>query len=113
MPPTSFLHSQLAALRVLWRQRRFRAPLVTIWVASYGGALHAPVTTGYLRKVGATTTDVGTIGAVVNVGTVLLSPFYGWLLDRHGGFVPIVVTCSFCALGCAVRGFAGDVNGQT
>ena len=111
MPPTSFLHSQLAALRVLWRQRRFRAPLVTIWVASYGGALHAPVTTGYLRKVGATTTDVGTIGAVVNVGTVLLSPFYGWLLDRHGGFVPIVVTCSFCALGCAVRGFAGDVNG--
>ena len=32
------------------------------------------------------------------------------LLDTRGGFLPIVLTCSFCGVGCAVRGFAVTVN---
>jgi hypothetical protein len=31
---------------------RFRDPVLIIWVASFGSALHAPVTTYYLLEVG-------------------------------------------------------------
>ena len=103
------LSLQARALRNLWARPEFRASLVTIWVASFGGALHAPVTTAYLRKVGATTEEIGEMGAVLNVGTVLLSPVYGWVLDKYGGLIPTLVTCTLCALGCAIRGFAPDV----
>ena len=37
----------------LWRDPRFRPVLIVIWVASFGGALHAPVTTFFCLKVGA------------------------------------------------------------
>ena len=109
MSVIQMIQRQGKALQLLWSTPQFRAPLITIWVASFGGSLHAPVTTGFVRKLGATTSDIGTMGAIISVGMVLLSPVYGWLLDRFGGFVPIVLACFFCATGCAVRGFAGDV----
>ena len=38
-------------VNVLWR---FRDPVVIVWVASFGSALHYPVTTYFLLEVGAT-----------------------------------------------------------
>ena len=53
---------QVDVARVFWRDRRFQMPMLTIWVASFGGALHSPVTTYYYKAIGASTTDIGTIG---------------------------------------------------
>jgi hypothetical protein len=43
--------AQRELLLFLWRDPRFRPPLIVIWVASFGGALHAPVTTFFCLKV--------------------------------------------------------------
>ena len=110
MGAIEMMQHQLQALKLLWSRPHFRAPLITIWVASFGGSLHAPVTTGYVRKIGASTSDIGTMDAITSIGMVVLSPVYGYLLDRYGGRVPIVLTSFFCGLGCAIRGFARDVS---
>ena len=64
----------------------------------------------FFRKVDVSTSDIGTLGALISVGTLALSPVYGWLLDRFGGFVPIAMASFFCAVGCAIRGVAWDVS---
>ena len=110
MGVTEIIHQQLEALKLLWSRPHFRAPLITIWVASFGGSLHAPVTTGYVRKIGASTSDIGTMDAITSIGMVILAPVYGYLLDRYGGRVPIVLASFFCSLGCGIRGFARDVS---
>ena len=55
---------QRRLLRLLWGDYRFRIPLLVIWVASFGGALHAPVTTYFYLEVGASETAIGAIEAV-------------------------------------------------
>lgn len=110
MGVTEMINQQLEALKLLWSRPHFRAPLITIWVASFGGSLHAPVTTGFVRKIGASTSDIGTMDAITSIGMVVLAPVYGYLLDRYGGRVPIVLASFFCSLGCGIRGFARDVS---
>jgi MFS family permease len=94
----------------LWRDPRFRPPLIVIWVASFGGALHAPVTTFFCLKVGATDEDLGMIGLFWNFGGLFMPPFYGWLLDTRGGFTPMMISIVLCSVGCLVRGLATNVT---
>ena len=86
--------------------RRTRTPILIIWVASFGGALHASVTTFFYLELGATEIQIGLLGFIMSAGSLLLSPFFGWLLDRRGAFPPIALTAGACAVGCLVRGAA-------
>ena len=42
---------QWGVARSFWRDRRTRTPILMVWVASFGGALHASVTTYYYLEV--------------------------------------------------------------
>ena len=37
---------------MFWSEPKFRAPMIVIWVASFGSAMHAPVTTYYYLELG-------------------------------------------------------------
>ena len=102
--------AQRELLLFLWRDPRFRPPLIVIWVASFGGALHAPVTTFYQLKLGASDEDIGMIGLFWNVGSLFMPPFYGWLLDTRGGYLPMMISIVLCSVGCLVRGLATNVS---
>ena len=54
--------------------RQTRTPIVIIWVASFGGALHASVTTYYYLELGASEIQIGWIGFLMSAGSLLLSP---------------------------------------
>jgi MFS family permease len=81
-----------------------------IWVASIGGALHAPVTTYYLLEVGATTMDVGWMGSMHAFGSLICGPIYGWMLDNKGPFITMTIAAFMCSAGCLIRGLAFDLN---
>jgi hypothetical protein len=59
----------------LWRDDL--TPMLVIWVASFGGALHAPVSTFYYMAIGASETDLGAIGVMMSLSSLVLSPLYG------------------------------------
>ena len=59
-----------------------------------------------MRQLGLTATDIGVLGSISTIGTMLLSPMYGWLLDEHGAYWAIFISSSMCALGCLTRGIA-------
>ena len=101
-------HSDL--LLELWRDDRFRTPMLVIWVASFGGALHAPVSTFYYMAIGASETDLGAIGVMMSLSSLVLSPLYGWLSDRHGSYMIFTLSTLLCSTGCLVRGVARDVS---
>lgn len=42
--------------------------------------------------------------------SVVLAPLIGIYLDLRGAYVPILVSSLFCAIGCAARGLASNVN---
>ncbi|KAJ9443042.1 hypothetical protein DIPPA_16415 [Diplonema papillatum] len=88
----------------------FRGAIIMIWVASFGGALHAPVTAFYYLELGATEMDIGIFSMIAAGGSVLLSPLYGWLLDLSGSFPVMTFSCFLCAMGCLVRGLATDTT---
>ena len=99
---------QSHTLSEFWHDPRFRAPMIVIWVATFGGALHAPVTSYYYLKLGASPTDIGTIGMIGAAG-VVLNPVYGYLQDTKGAYPIMCVSCGLCAVGCCIRGFASDI----
>jgi len=80
-------------------------------VASFGGALHAAVTTYYYLEIGASELDIGQIGFVISAGSLFLSPFAGHMLDQKGPFFPISLAAISCSIGCCVRGMAHSVGG--
>jgi len=84
--------------------------MMTIWVASFGGALHAPVTTFFYLQLGATEMDIGWLAFVGTFGSLLLAPFYGWLLDKRSAFLALVLSCLMCSTGCLIRGFAVNLT---
>eukprot|EP00927_Polykrikos_kofoidii_P031847 TRINITY_DN27288_c0_g2_i1.p1 TRINITY_DN27288_c0_g2~~TRINITY_DN27288_c0_g2_i1.p1 ORF type:complete len:572 (+),score=74.06 TRINITY_DN27288_c0_g2_i1:39-1718(+) len=96
---------QAAMVRLFLKDRRMRTPMVAIWVASFGGALHDPITTFFTLELGATTTQIGTFGVIKTTGAWLLGPVYGWMIDSHSAFLPSVVSAFACTVGCALRGF--------
>ena len=52
---------------------KFRAPILMIWVASFGAALHSPVNTYFYMELGLTPSMIGVVGSLTSMG-VFLSP---------------------------------------
>lgn len=107
---SKIVNEQSVLVRQFWLDDRFRVPMIVIWVASFGGALHDPVTTFFYLKIGATTTDIGLIGFIRACG-VILNPVYGYIQDTYSGYGAMVISALCCAFGCLVRGLATDTNG--
>jgi len=87
-----------------------RTPILIIWVASFGGALHSSVTTYFYLEVGANNMDIGRIGFIQSLGSLLFAPLAGYALD-HGVnvFGPLITTATACSVGCLWRGMADSV----
>eukprot|EP00038_Savillea_parva_P016243 m.16369 g.16369 ORF g.16369 m.16369 type:complete len:481 (+) comp3378_c0_seq2:298-1740(+) len=105
------LRTQVAVARDFLVDPRFREPVIVIWVASFGSALHYPVTFFYLLEVGATKMDIGWLGFIASLGSLVCGPLYGWLLDNHGSLTAVSLAAAACSIGCLVRGMAIDVYG--
>lgn len=101
---------QARLVATMVRRKELFVPMLGIWVASFGGALHAPVTTYFHMEVGASTSQIGNFGAIKTVGVLLMSPFYGWLLDARSAYLPAVLSAFCCTFGCLLQGFAGSVQ---
>eukprot|EP00466_Bigelowiella_natans_P009277 jgi/Bigna1/137282/aug1.38_g11990 len=85
-------------ISMFYHSPSFHAPMTTIWVASFGGALHAPVTTFFYLKLGASEIDIGTIDKIE------------WLLDRRSAYAAVCLSCLMCSSGCLIRGFAWSLQ---
>jgi hypothetical protein len=55
--------------------------------------------------------DIGWLGFIASVGSLICGPIYGWLLDKHGSLTAVSLAAAACSIGCLVRGMAIDVNG--
>lgn len=101
---------QWAMAQTFYNDPRTRTPILIIWVASFGGALHASVTTYFYIECGASDMDIGRIGFIQSLGSLILAPLAGYALD-HGIPVvwPLIVTATACSMGCLWRGFATNV----
>lgn len=107
-----FLHlqhsvrAQFGFLKMIWRRYDLFVPMLSIWVASFGGGEHASVTTYYLLEVGSTTEQLGNFGVIATSGALLLMPVYGWLFDHGAAYLPVLFTAFCCSFGCLFRGLA-------
>ena len=101
----------LQVLRDFWYTRALRVPMLLIWIAAFGGALHAPCTAYFLTALGASPTDIGNMGMLIGLGELLMAPLYGWVLDKVSPFHAIVATGGFCTIGCIVRGATPNLAG--
>ena len=112
-PPASslraILSSQRHTLRLFLSNPRTRTPIVVLYVASFGGALHHAVTTYYYLAIGANEMDIGQLGFIMSVGALVGSPISGLALDKYGPWIPISVTAGCCAWGCLWRGMASGL----
>ena len=102
--------AQAQLARGLWADRRFRAPMLTIWVATFGSSLHGPVTTFFYLRVGASARDVGALNAIITGVAVAVAPLWGVWQDRARSARPMRAAAALCAAGCAVRGAASSVG---
>eukprot|EP00316_Scyphosphaera_apsteinii_P011642 CAMPEP_0119304980 /NCGR_PEP_ID=MMETSP1333-20130426/6083_1 /TAXON_ID=418940 /ORGANISM="Scyphosphaera apsteinii, Strain RCC1455" /LENGTH=421 /DNA_ID=CAMNT_0007307971 /DNA_START=168 /DNA_END=1433 /DNA_ORIENTATION=- len=59
---------------------------------------------------GASPTALGNIGMLIGIGELCLAPVYGWILDRFGSYLAIMLAGGCCTFGCLVRGIAFDLN---
>ena len=73
----------------LLRDSRFRAPLISIYVATAGGALHDPVTTFFYLELGASTQQLGEIQALAFISEGALDMVMSGNLIKN---VPICFT---------------------
>eukprot|EP00913_Durusdinium_trenchii_P019005 g17861.t1 len=99
---------QYSLLSNMLRRPELFVPMMGIWVASFGGALHGPVTTYFQVELGASTEQIGNFGVIRTIGVLLVSPLYGWLLDRHSAYTPAVLSAFCCTFGCLFHGFAQE-----
>lgn len=101
---------QSRVLSIFWNDPKFFAPCLVIWVATFGGSLHSSVTPYFYNKMGATDTDIGYLTSVGEFPGIFVVPFYGWLMDFHGAYLACLLSTILCAVGCAIRGFAFNIN---
>jgi len=107
----NLLTSQTSFFTEMYLTPQYRSPMLVIWVGSFGGALHAPVTSFFYLAVGASEHDIGVIGALQSLSSLLLSPVYGHVADNYGYYHVYGLSTTLCSVGCLVRGLAGDVKG--
>ena len=93
-----------------WLSSSLRIPVLLLWVAVFGGSLHAPVTTYFYISVGASTDQVGNIGAIISGISMVTAPLYGSLIDARGAYPAIAAAGFCCAFGCAIRALATSVE---
>lgn len=55
--------------------------------------------------------DIGWLGFIASLGSLVCGPIYGWLLDQYGSLTAVSLAAAACSIGCLVRGMAIDVNG--
>ena len=105
------LRDQWAMAGNFYGNPQTRTPILILWVASFGSALHASVTTYFYLEVGASDMDIGRIGFIQSLGLLVLSPLAGYALDHNVPvFGPLIVTATCCSVGCLWRGFATNVR---
>jgi MFS family permease len=109
-PPDGVLASQVRTLRLFLCNPPTRTPSIVLYVASFGGALHAAVTTYYYLAIGANETDIGWLGFVMSAGALVGAPLSGLALDACGPWVPLSITAAACAGGCLWRGMAKSLT---
>ena len=90
------LLTQARELERFWHTPALRLPMLCVWTASFGGALHYPCTTYFYLLLGATKRDIGNFGLVVYWPDVVLAPVYGHVVDARGAYPAIVVTACSC-----------------
>ena len=102
---------QWAMAQRFYKDPRTRTPILIIWVASFGGALHASVTTYFYLEVGSDPMAIGRIGFLQSMGSLLLAPLAGYALDHDLVPVmwPLLITATACSMGCLWRGMATSV----
>ncbi|CAK0844416.1 unnamed protein product [Prorocentrum cordatum] len=99
-----------ALIELLARDRRFRGPMLALWMSDFGGSIHGPVITFFFLELGASPFDVGVFGFCRAAGALLLSPLYGRWVDRRGLLWPLLACVGLCGLGCLVRGAATELR---
>lgn len=84
------------------------APIATVvvWAVNAGAALQKVVVPFFLLGLGLNPVQLGTIALVKDVGSLALSPLYGWLLDVRGPWPALTLSLSLCGLGCGIRALA-------
>ena len=92
------------------RNERLRGAVAACWLASFGSALHSPVTTFYYLEMGASVADIGTYGLVVSLGAVMTAPVQGWYADKSSSYPVLFVGVIACTVGCFVRGYSPTVG---
>jgi MFS family permease len=55
--------------------------------------------------------DIGWLGFIASLGSLVCGPIYGWLLDAHGSILAVSLAAAACSIGCLIRGMAVDVDG--
>ena len=90
------LLTQARELERFWHTPALRLPMLCVWTASFGGALHYPCTTYFYLLLGATKRDIGNFGLVVYWPDVVLAPVYGHVVDARGAYPAIVATAGSC-----------------
>ena len=104
----SSFHQHVFMARYFATHSKLSIPIAIIWVASFGGSLHAPVTTFFLLDLGVDEVQIGHVGFLIAAGPIVLAPLYGYFLDRGFKFWSIWFSCLFCGVGCLLRGIATD-----
>ena len=94
--PLSVLKQQLRVVHYFFSDTRMAVPMWIIWVASFGGSLHAPVTTFFLLELDLTEIQIGQVGFFISAGSILLAPLYGYFLDS--GMIHVPHTFPFCPI---------------
>jgi MFS family permease len=49
------------------------------------------------------------VGVIGSIGSLLMAPFYGYLLDKRGPFLAIILVLVLCTVGCLIRGLATEM----
>ena len=70
-----------ATFRELARERRFRTPLLLVWMSNFGASLASPALPFFYLRLGLTPVEIGRQAAILAAGTLVTAPAYGWLLD--------------------------------
>ena len=78
MALAGYLHEAIAGqweqLQHFWRTPALRIPIINIWVATFGAALHGPCTTFFLLELGLTTAEIGNGGMLMSLPDLFLAP---------------------------------------
>ena len=66
------------------------------------------VITFFFLQLGATVMDIGYLSFFMGTACMILSPFYGWMVDSRGILKPLLLSVLSCGLGCLIRAMASS-----